>query len=248
MIARHISAAGAVSIVGIAFVALGVAGTADAKVRPFVYGGGSSMHTIREEEDELLLPVERKSWLESWEAGAGLHVFSETPAAPRWLRPVWEVRVRGGFMSGGLDDVHVEVHRDRAPFYDAVIDEKYDYSGLQFGAVAVARFHEMLGIYLGPSLQRIKLRGELSEDWSGDIPEFCTTCVDREDDSEGTVLYGLIEVGARLTPLAFPAALEAFWIPHRVQMSSTIRPGSEGWIGDFAELNASVGARITYDF
>lgn len=248
MIARRISAARAATALTLFVSVLVVAPDADARVRPFLYGGGSGVHTLREEQDALLNPVERKSWLESWEAGAGFHASSDKEVEPQWLRPSWEVRVRAGYMSGGLDDVHAEFQRDSAPFYGRVADEKYDYSGVQLSATAVARLHDMFAVYVGPGLQRLKLRGELSEDWSGDIPEFCFDCLDREDKSEGTVLYGVIEVGARLTPLAFPAAIEAFWIPHRVQMSSTIRPGPQGWIGDFAELNASVGARVTYDF
>ncbi|MEZ4653008.1 MAG: hypothetical protein R3E12_05205 [Candidatus Eisenbacteria bacterium] len=236
------------SVAGSLALLLSAASISSAEVSPFVTLGGSTIHTVREDFDLFFNPIEIEHWKQGWEAGAGLSVT--TPGdAPRLLHPQWEARIRLSRVAGKLAGITSDFARTQAPFYSAHFEETFEYSGWMLSPAAVMSVHPMLGVYCAPTIQRLKLKGHEIQDWEGDIPIFFPV-EDSEGTANGTVINGLIEVGARVHPLQqFPAAaLELFWVPKRVQMSSTQESNESGYVANFARLYASVGARLTYDF
>ena len=222
---------------------------AEAKVYPFAYLGGATIKTVREDRDELLNVNEIKSWRQGWSAGGGLRLLAAQEGAIADERPRWEIRVKLEASGGELEDIRVEFTRDRPPVYDVLTVDTFDYSGWAVGGMALARVLPQVGFFAGPSIQRIKLTGSRNRTWEGTVPDFCgSTCGDFKGDAEATVIYGTFEVGTRLETDRTPAALEIFWIPKRIQMSSTQTVDNGGYRAVFAELSSSVGVRLTYDF
>lgn len=221
---------------------------AQAKTGWFLYGGGSTIQTEREDLDELLYPIEIHDRKPGWEAGAGVRFHPGANTEPSLGHPVWELRIRGGLSGGSLEDLRVVFSREDPPIYTAVTTEEFSYSSWNVTAIALARVHSVVGLYAGPGLHRVRFKGEMNRDWDGEIPNFCFDCGDAQGETDETVIYGLFEVGTRLTPLELPAALELFWIPARIPMSSNKILGDDGYNPNFAELNDSWGARLTFDF
>jgi len=221
---------------------------AEARIYPFAYLGGSTVKTVREEQDELLNTREIEKWRQGWSAGAGMRLLALQGDEMGAQRPRWEIRLKLAASGGEFEDVRVEFTRDREPIYQAVTNDTFEYLGFSLGGTALARVHPLIGFFAGPSIQRIKLKGDRNRTWEGTIPDFCGSCGPFEGDAEATVIYGLFEVGARFETDRTPAAIEIFWIPKRVQMSSTQTVDSDGYRADFADLASSVGLRFTYDF
>lgn len=228
---------------------LAVTTAARAETGWFAYGAASGVRSVREELDVLLYPIEVETWESGWELGGGLRIFSQTGMTQG--RPKWEIRLRTGASGGSLQDVHVEYGRTpptQPPLYTAVTDETFTYSAWVLGATALANVHPKIGLFAGPVLQRVTFKGELDRVWDGDIPNFCFDCGDAQGSTDSTVIYGLLELGARITPLARPIGLEVFWAPRRITMSSDLQVGDDGYSPNFADLDTSWGARLTWDF
>jgi hypothetical protein len=222
---------------------------ANAEVNPFLSVGGASVQTIREEQDFFFNPVEVEKWRTGWEVGLGISAIPSDAGVPSFSHPQWEARVRLSRVGGELESVVTDFARTQAPFYSMHGVETFEYSGWTLSPAALVRVHPKLGVFAAPSIQRLKFEGHEVQDWEGDIPDFFPA-EDSEGSAKGTVIYGAIEVGARVNPIpALPAAgLEIYWMPKRVQMSSTQESNDTGYVANFAKLHSSVGARLTYDF
>ncbi len=128
-------------------------------------------------------------------------------------------------------------------------EETFEYSGWALSPAAVVHLHPVLGLFVAPTIQRLQFEGHEVQDWEGDIPDFFPA-EDSEGTANGTLIYGSVEVGARLHPIpALPSAgVELYWVPKRVQMSSTQESNDSGYVANFAKLHSSAGVRLTYDF
>lgn len=232
----------------VAVASLLVATGASAEVNPFVSVGGATFQTIREEQDLFLNPVEVENWQEGWEFGVGISAVSPGNA-PSFTSPQWEARIRLNRMGGELKTVVTDFARTQAPFYSLHAEETFEYSGWMLSPAAIVRLHSLFGIYAAPTIQRLEFKGHEVQDWEGDIPIFFPV-EDSEGTAKGTLIYGSIEVGTRfhLIPKLPSAGIELYWVPKRVQMSSTQESNDSGYVANFAKLHSSVGARLTYDF
>ena len=223
--------------------------TANAEVNPFLSVGGTTVQTIRDEQDLFFNPVEVEKWRTGWEVGVGISAVPSDAGVASFRHPQWEARVRLHRVGGELESVITDFARTQAPFYSMHGAETFEHSGWALSPAALVRLHPRLGLYAAPSIQRLRFEGHEIQDWEGDIPDFFPV-EDSEGTAKGTVIYGAIEVGARVNPIpTLPAAgFELYWIPKRVQMSSTQESNDSGYVANFAKLHSSVGARITYDF
>jgi len=222
---------------------------AQAEVNPFVSVGGARVQTIRDELDFFFNPIEVENWRTGWEVGVGVSAIPSDAGMASLRRPQWEARIRLSRVGGELEPVITDIVRTQAPFFSMHGVETFEYSGWTLSPAALVRVHPRLGLYASPGIQRLRFEGHLVEDWEGDLPDFFTA-EDREGTAKGTVIYGAIELGTRVNPIpSLPAAgLELYWIPKRVQMSSTQESNATGYVANFAKLHSSVGARVTYDF
>jgi hypothetical protein len=225
-----------------------IATGAAAEVNPFVSVGGATFQTIREEQDLFLNPLEVEHWQGGWEFGVGISAVSPGNA-PSFSHPQWEARIRLNRMGGELKTVVTDFARTQAPFYSLHAEETFEYSGWMLSPAAIVRLHSLFGIYAAPTIQRLAFEGHEVQDWEGDIPIFFPV-EDSEGTAKGTLIYGSIEVGTRfhLIPKLPSAGIELYWVPKRVQMSSTQESNDSGYVANFAKLHSSVGARLTYDF
>jgi hypothetical protein len=98
------------------------------------------------------------------------------------------------------------------------------------------------GGFVGPVLQSVKY--EANRSWEGETD--CTLCGPGKDKS--TSRYGALEVGAHYTLRQIPLRLEGFWVPRRVNLSTTHIIESENYKANFASLKASTGARVSWEF
>ncbi|MEZ4649916.1 MAG: hypothetical protein R3E97_14225 [Candidatus Eisenbacteria bacterium] len=240
---------GSLSLLGAVSLLSATSVPAEAVTKFFAYGSGASVQTERT-DDDILNPQEIKEWEPGWQLGLGLRVHS---ASARTVadKPKWEARLRLGYMQGQLADIRYEFARDRAPIYDWNSLETTDVTGFTLGATVVSRLTSSVGVFVGPAIERIKLKADYRRTWNGTVPDYYNGTIyggDREADAEGTAIYGLLEVGARVEPAFSPVALEVFWVPRRVRMSTTQTVDDDGYKADFADLNAGVGLRATYDF
>jgi hypothetical protein len=240
-----------VRYLGLAALTLACAGPGRAATDFFVFGGGSTVRTLRQEQDELLNNHERVNWEGSWEGGVGLRIFPGRNGSGLEIAgpPAWEVRLRGGPIRGDLKNTRVVFSRQSPPIYTATSTEKFNYSGWGISATLVTRVFSWVGLFAGPGIQSIKLKGELNRVWEGEVPtEICPDCGSRTGKNDASVLYRVLEVGARLTPGPTPVGVELFWVPNRVRMSTTETVGADDYQPNFAELKGAWGLRFTYDF
>ena len=220
-----------------------------AETHLFAFGSGATIQTQRE-EDDLLDPREITDWEGGWQAGVGLRIQSENVSMIGG-KPKWETRIRLGYMQGGLADVRYHFARTREPIYEWTSVEQTDVTGLNLGATVHARLQPSLGVFLGPSLERISLKADYRRDWNGTVPDYYNGTIyggDRVADAKGSAIYGSIELGARVDPSISPVAFELYWIPRRVRMSTTQTVDEDQYKADFATLDSTWGLRATYDF
>ncbi len=226
--------------------------SASAEVGFSLFGSGSSVQNVRSDTDELLLPIEVKDWKGSWHAGVGARLSSST-AGRVGGEPRWETRLRLGYGQGSMEDVRVDFTNtsSQTPPYSWKLVESFEYTSVSLNATVLARLHERIGVFIGPGIERVSFTGDFNRAWTGAIPDYCvgtTYCGDRVADAEGTGIYGSLELGVAIptgTPLS---AIELFYVPRRVQMSVTQTVDEDQYKANFADLDASYGIRLTYDF
>ncbi|MCA9757364.1 MAG: hypothetical protein KDA27_16290 [Candidatus Eisenbacteria bacterium] len=238
-----------VSFLGAACLLTATTEPAHAVTEFFAYGSGASIQTERM-DDDLINPQEIKDWEPGWQLGAGLRIHS---ANVRMVggKPMWEARIRAGYLQGKLADVQYEYSHLSDPVYDVSTLETADVTGVTIGATVVSRLTSSLGVFVGPMIERVKLKADYTRKWNGTVPDYYNGTIyggDREADAEGTAIYGSLEVGARVEPAFSPLALEVFWVPRRVRMSTNQIVDEDAYKADFADLNAGIGLRASYDF
>ncbi|MBK8229381.1 MAG: hypothetical protein IPK72_02095 [Candidatus Eisenbacteria bacterium] len=218
-------------------------GSARAAFRPFVYGGGQTLSTEKEDTDRLLNPITIDDRTGTWEAGFGARFYSKLNLHGNG-QPKWEIRPRLGWSSGDLAGTTVTVKReDRRNPYEYTFREDFTWDSWQVGTQFLVNVRPGIGFLAGPVLQSVSFKAE--RDWEGSIPQFCSSCGDGRD--KIGVRYGLLEVGAHLMPFPMPLAIETYWIPKRFELS-TSRKGQGDYKANFATLANSFGGRVTYDF
>lgn len=228
---------------------LGLPHPAAAETRLFLFGAGLTNETLRE-EDDLLSSREVREWEAGWQLGAGLRIHSDHGQMVG-RAPKWETRIRLGYVSGNLADVRYHFARSRAPIYDWTSVEQTEITGLLLGATVHARVHPSIGVFLGPTLERISLRADYERKWNGTVPDYYNGTIyggDRVADAEGTDVYGSLEIGTRIDPAISPIGFEIYWVPIHIPMSTTQTVDADQYKADFATLEAAWGLRATYDF
>lgn len=216
---------------------------AGAATRPFLYAGGQSLATEKDDTDRLLNPITIKHNRGTWEAGGGLRFYSRLKLHENG-QPRWEIRPRIGWSSGDLAGTSVDVeHTGGQNPYAYHYSEDFTWRSWQLGAQFLVNVRPSIGFLAGPSLQSVGFTARRK--WSGDVPQFCSSCGDGKD--KLNVRYGLLEVGAHVMPFTVPVALETYWIPKRFELSTT-RRGQADYKANFAALAQSFGGRLTYEF
>jgi hypothetical protein len=219
-------------------------GLARAAVSPFVYGGASATYNEKDDTDLLLDPITIKDHRGSWEAGLGARFFSRQ-SLDAGGRPRWEIRPRLGWGGGNLAGVVVSVDRsnERRNRYSFTSAEEFRWRSWQASATFLVRPLPRIGLYAGPGLQSVVFRA--TRTWTGTIPQFCSDCGDGKD--KITVRYGLLEVGAHVDPFSLPVSFETYWIPKRVDLSTT-RRGQAEYKANFPKLTESFGGRLVVSY
>lgn len=218
-----------------------------AAMRPYLVAGAATTRAEKEELDDFLDPYTVSESTPSWEAGGGLRFFPRLDDEGQPFRSgvaPWALRLHFGLGGGDLDGVTVSGRRfvDGDSFEFTSV-EAYSYSSWTLGAAFQVNLHPRAGVFLGPSLQSVTIDGERT--WTG--PEGCAECGDAKESS--TIRYGLLELGGRVRPGAWPLYLEASWIPARVELSTTQIRESDNWSTvNFASFKRSFGLRLAYDF
>lgn len=225
-----------------------------AEIDYFAVAGGSTVQATRTtvvtdpERNLFQDEVEVVSWKENWSVGGGVRIYS-APGPERSLGPAdpgWEIRFRLGFGGGNLQESREAKSTET---YTVSGVETFDYTDWSLGGSFVTRILRGVRVFAGPTIQSVSFEGKLDRSWEGEIPspQVCGDCGPKQGKSDSRVVYGLLEVGSRLTPLIEQIGLEIFWIPGRVKMSKEQRKDGD-FTADFPELDSSWGARLTYDF
>ncbi len=231
------------------------AGSSRAVVRPFVYGDLRWTPTQTQELDYFAPNSRPPDWtitvpwkaMPSWEAGGGVRFYSRfnPDGSPLVGDPRWELRVRFGLGRGSLPGklIHGDVgglSGQPAPFTS---QETYKDTNWTLGADLCFRLLWRAGIFFGPVFQSITTSGD--RNWIG--PTTDPSSGDATDQS--TLRYSMVELGARVKPLAAPLTLEAYWVPKRFQLSTTHILQSTNWqTATFPSFEHTLGFRVSLDF
>jgi hypothetical protein len=231
--------------------------TAEAAIRPFVLAGGSAIRAEKTDLDEMLDKYKIRESGRGWEAGGGLRLVpgaSGSSAADRSSTvsagesPI-EMRLRFTLGGGGLPDARFSGRRFSGSIFSYPVRsfavtsrERFTYSSWALGGFFSARVYQRVGFYLGPVLQTVKYQADRA--WTGSTD--CTQCGPAKD--KATSRYGALEVGAHYTLHQFPLRLEGFWVPRRVNLTTTHIVQSENYQANFASFKGSFGARASWEF
>jgi hypothetical protein len=233
--------------------ALIFASTAEAVIRPFVLAGGSTTRAEKTDLDEMLDTYTIREAGRSWETGGGLRFIpgKSGPGASDTNRrylvgedPI-EIRLRFTLGGGGLSGTQFNGTRpDRSfrRFFPVSSRERFVYRSWALGVLFSARVYDSLGFFLGPVLQTVKY--EADRTWVGWTD--CANCGPAKD--KATSRYGALEAGAHYTLHQLPLRLEGFWVPRRVNLTTTHIVQSENYKANFASLKGSFGARVVWEF
>jgi hypothetical protein len=235
--------------------AVALASTAEAAVRPFVLAGGSAIRAEKTDLDEWLDEYTIRERGKDWEAGGGLRFIPGTSkssaanragAASAGESPI-EMRLRFTLGGGGLPDTRFSGQRSFGFSYPprsflVSSRETFSYSSWAIGGFFSARLYHRAGFYVGPILQTVNYKADRA--WTG--PTECTQCGPATD--KATSRYGAVEAGAHYTLHQFPLRLEGFWIPKRVNLTTTHKLKSANYQANFASFKGSLGARLAWEF
>jgi len=235
-----------------ALASMACATSAQARLHPFVFGGGQQTRTEKEDFDVLLDPITIRGDEAAWEAGFGLRFFSSKDIGHLPLAsgatgiPRWEVRPRIGFGGGDLEGTEVRVARQQqGGDIEYSFRERFETSSWHAAVSFLVNLHPTIGLFAGPSVQTVDF--EAKRDWEGQIPLFCGSCGDGKDQTR--LRYGLLEVGAQLRPTRWPIGAELYWIPKRFELSTNRRTTQDQTYGaNFATLTRAFGGRIVVEF
>ncbi len=235
--------------------AVALTSTAEAAIRPFVLAGGSAIRAEKTDLDEMLDEYTIRERGRGWEAGGGLRFLpgaSGSSAADRRSAalagesPI-EMRLRFTLGGGNLPDTRFSGPRSSGFSYPprsflVSSRERFTYSSWALGGFFSARVYDRVGFYVGPVLQTVEYKADRA--WTG--PTDCTQCGPAKD--KATSRYGALEAGAHYTLRQFPLRLEGFWVPKRVNLTTTHIVRSENYKANFASFKGSLGARVSWEF
>ncbi len=239
-------------------IALGLAtlaSAADAAIRPFVLAGATAIRTEKTDLDEMLDEYTIQEDSKGWEVGGGLRLVSATGESggadhggvPSWGERAIEMRLRLTVNGGSLPDVNFSGQRSSGFSYpprsfSVTSRETFDYISWALGGFFSARVYRGAGFYLGPVVQSVSYEADRS--WTG--PTDCTQCGPGGD--KATDRYGAFEAGLHYTLRRLPLRLEGWWIPKRVNLSTTHIVRSDNYQANFAAFKESMGGRVSWEF
>lgn len=224
--------------------------SADARgaVRFLAYAGGSATTHEKSDLNENLDPYTIRDDTGSWEFGGGVRLFTRTGPDGRPLSgdPRWEVRGILGLGGGDFPGTTVQGRRSVYPYqysYEFVSKESYSYTYWTLAGLFLVNVRHDVGVFIGPAVQSVTTKAKRK--WTG--PSECSECGDARDES--TERYGSLELGPRWKPAFLPVSLEAYWIPTRIELSTTHILQSDNWTtANFPSLTRTFGARVVYEF
>jgi hypothetical protein len=222
-------------------------------IRPFVLAGGSALKAEKTDLNEWLDKYTVRQSGGSWEAGGGLRLVpgvSESSRAdqgangPAARSPI-EIRLRLTLGGGGLPGAQFVGERVDYSFrhrFPVSSRERFTYRSWALGAFFSTRVYDSLGFFLGPVLQTVNFEADRS--WSGRTD--CPQCGPAKD--KATSRYGAMEAGLHYTLHQYPLRFEGYWVPKRVDLTTTHILQSENYEANFATFKSSFGARASWEF
>jgi hypothetical protein len=229
-----------------ALISVVLAGTpAVASLHPFVSGGYQRVQWEKKERNALMDMVTLRDGANAWEARGGVSLSApsrdDRPSGSSALSFLLSVGAGGGSLPGNSVVNGSRFDGRRAVTYSST--ETYKYTWWSVGPALMIRLPERVSISIGPSLQSVIFKAKRT--WDG--PSGFSESGPAED--KMTVRYGLLELGARVSPRSFPLFLEGSWTPFRASLSTSHELVSNNWTtANFSSFTNSLSVRLGYEF